>query len=203
MSVPGYSLGFVRTMNREAMKAYSEATPPIYVKYQGHYLGVGGVGKGVEQLAGSWPTKAIMLAQFPSPQAVSDFWWGPEYRAAAKLREGAVEVDVGRLEGTGAALPESAATPPYLILAQRGERVAAATALIERHGGVELVRGDASKVETLEGDLAGVSVTLAAFLSQEALQTFWIDPECQGLMQQLSQSGELNAFQLAGQPKSG
>jgi uncharacterized protein (DUF1330 family) len=190
-------------MNREAMQAYSAATPPIYVKYQGHYLGVGGVGRGVEHLVGDWPTQAVMLAQFPSPQAVSDFWWGPEYRAAAKLREGAVEVDVCRLEGTGAAPPESTATPAYLILAQRSGEVTLETALVERHGGVELVHGETARVETLEGDLSGVSVGLVAFPSGEALQAFWADPEAQGLVQKLSQSGELNAFRLAGQPKNG
>ena len=103
----GYSVAFARDMIPEKMKSYSASLPPIYEKYQGKYLAIGGQGRGVDWLAGDWKDRMIMIGEFPTPEAVGAFWWGPEYRESAKLREGAVTVDVGQVPGTDLAPGES------------------------------------------------------------------------------------------------
>ncbi len=57
----GYSLAFARDMVPARMAPYSAALPPIYQKFVGQYLAIGGPGRGVERLAGDWGERSIML----------------------------------------------------------------------------------------------------------------------------------------------
>jgi uncharacterized protein (DUF1330 family) len=172
----GYSLAFARDMIPAKMKPYSAALPPIYEKFRGGYLGIGATGRGVEPLAGDWGDRSIMLGQFPDAEAVSAFWWSPEYRAAAKLREGAVRVDVCKLAG---ATPR-ATDRIFLIAAFRpsGDDDAEwlmkkITAAISGHANV-LVAAPPSEVELLEGDdLTGSGVLILGYGSEAELALGW------------------------------
>jgi uncharacterized protein (DUF1330 family) len=95
----GYSLAFARNMVPARMGPYSSSLPPIYQRFSAHYLALGGPGRGVDRLHGDWGDRSLMVGQFPTYAAVAQFWWSPEYRAAAALRAGAVDVDVCRLAG--------------------------------------------------------------------------------------------------------
>ncbi len=170
----GFSLGFARNVKSDKMKDYSAALPPIYKKYGGHYLALGGSGRGVRALTETWNDRAIMLATFPSPQAVSGFWWSPEYRAAAKLREGAVDVDVCGLAGQAAA----PAHKFFLIAALRGPDQSLETLMppqedLARSGANILVSATGEEVEALEGDFADTSIVIIGFPDEAALTSLW------------------------------
>lgn len=91
-----------RLLDFPRMGAYSKALPPVYARYGGTYLAMGGPGRGVEWLDGPHRDRSLVLARFESVEAVQRFWWSPEYRAAAKLREGAGAFNVVALGGRAA-----------------------------------------------------------------------------------------------------
>lgn len=165
----GYSLAFARDMVPERMKPYSGALPPIYAEYQGRYLVLGAPGRGVEQLAGDWGPRALMIGQFPSVEAVRGFWWSPAYRSAAELRRGAVVVDVCALAGT---LPP-AGHATVLAAAMPAATAATLRAALEGAGATPIAFAAAGDLEVLEGDLRGLAVGLWSFADTAAAREAW------------------------------
>ena len=170
----GFSLGFARNVQSDKMKDYSAALPPIYKKYGGYYLALGGAGRGARPLTETWNDRAIMFAAFPSPQAVSGFWWSPEYRAAAKLREGAVEVDVCGLAGQTVKPGHKF----FLITALSGaghslDALMPSQDDLARSGADILVSASGDEVEALEGNFADTSIVIVGFPDEAALTRFW------------------------------
>lgn len=185
----GYSLAFARNMVQSRMAPYSAALPPIYRRFSAHYLALGGPGRGVERLHGDWGDRSLMIGQFPTYAAVADFWWSAEYRAAAALRAGAVEVDVCRLAGR--------VPPPghalVLVLAFRPADPAAIAALDAASRGCahgQLIAPlDPSGFEVLEGALAGWSIRVLSFADRPSLDADWLPIESA-----LASRGELQAY---------
>ncbi len=165
MAARGYSIAFARDMIPEKMKPYSSSLPPIYEKYQGKYLAIGGPGRGVEWLCGDWGNRMVMVGEFPTSEAVGAFWWGPEYRASAKLRKGAVTVDVAQVAGTDIA-PSTDHTV-FLLIA-----VAASTPITVCEGDT-VISALPESITTLEGDLSGLVLTMAGFKTREELDQAW------------------------------
>lgn len=163
----GYSIAFARDMIPEKMKAYSASLPPIYEKYSGKYLAIGGQGRGVDWLCGDWPDRMIMIGEFPSPCDVSDFWWSPEYRESVRLREGAVTVDVGAVPGTDQAPDEN--DKVFLLIVMDSETP------MTVDGGKALISATPGDITTLEGGLEGLSIKLVGFPSREDLDAAWKD----------------------------
>jgi len=73
--------------DREGFRAYSEALPPIYRKYGGHYLAVAPA-PSIEILEGEPERRSLVIARFDSAEAARTFWHSPEYAEAKRLREG-------------------------------------------------------------------------------------------------------------------
>lgn len=161
----GFSIAFARDMIPEKMKPYSSSLPPIYEKYQGRYLAIGGQGRGVDWLCGDWDNRMVMVGEFPSAKAVSDFWWGPEYRASAELRVGAVTVDVCQVGGTDVAPNPDHVV--FLLIAVPSERA------LECSTGDTILSASPDAVTTLEGGLDGMALTMVGFSSREDLDAAW------------------------------
>ena len=165
MVARGYSIAFARDMSPEKMKPYSSSLPPIYQKYQGKYLAIGGPGRGVDWLCGDWGNRMVMVGEFPTPEAVETFWWGPEYRASAKLREGAVTVDVVQVAGTDVA--PSMDHKIFLLIAVLAETP------ITVSGGDTVISAPPEHITTLEGNLSGLALTMVGFKTREQLDEAW------------------------------
>ncbi|MFZ8886437.1 MAG: DUF1330 domain-containing protein [Steroidobacteraceae bacterium] len=88
--------------DREGFRAYSEALPPIYHQYGGHYLAVAPAPL-IEILEGDPEGRSLVIARFDSADAARAFWHSPEYAAAKRLREGKGSFYVMLVEG----LPEA------------------------------------------------------------------------------------------------
>jgi len=161
----GYSIAFARDMIPEKMKPYSSSLPPIYEKYEGRYLAIGGPGRGVDWLCGDWGDRMVMVGEFPSAKAVGDFWWGPEYRASAELRVGAVTVDVCQVGGTDIAPDPNHVV--FFLIAVPSDRA------MECLTGDTILSASPDAVTTLEGDLSGLALTMVGFKSREDLDTAW------------------------------
>lgn len=196
MAQTGYSLAFARDMIPAKMKPYSSSLPPIYQKFQGGYLGIGASGRGVEVLAGDWGERSLMLGRFPSPQAVADFWWSPEYRAAAALREGAVRVEVCRLAGEAPRDGDRVFLVAVFGPVENAAAEALLTTLVRTAGpeaGVVVAAAPAS-VELLEGEaLAGHAVLILGYETPAELASGW------AALRPLLEAGDVavNAYSLA------
>lgn len=88
MEMRGYLMTIAQDVKPEMLGDYQAALPPIYKRFGGSYVALGGPHRGCNPV-GNAPPRSLMMAMFPSREAVSDFWWDPEYRAAVPLREGA------------------------------------------------------------------------------------------------------------------
>jgi len=161
----GFSIAVARDMMPEKMKPYSSSLPPIYEKFQGQYLAIGGQGRGVDWLTGDWSNRMIMVGEFPSAEAVGAFWWSDEYRASAKLRVGAVTVDVAQAAGTE--VPPSAAHTVFLMIFANAE------APVSVPDGDTIVSLGPEDFTVLEGDFAGSAITIVGFADRAALDACW------------------------------
>ena len=79
--MPAYLLVLGKAADRDRMAAYSRALPPVYSKYRGRYLALGGAGRGIDWLAGPVRDRSLVLARFDAFDDVLAFWWSEEYRA--------------------------------------------------------------------------------------------------------------------------
>ena len=89
-AAPGSGFMVVQGMFTDAAKAgaYSQALPPIYVRYGGFYLALSRP-DAIMVLAGDWAPKAVVIAAFGAHDGPETFWRSPEYTAAKALRAGA------------------------------------------------------------------------------------------------------------------
>lgn len=165
--IHGYSIAVARDMIPEKMKPYSSSLPPIYETYKGRYLAIGGQGRGVDWLTGDWSERMIMVGEFPTFDAVGAFWWSDEYRAAAKLRIGAVNVDVAQVPGNGIAPNVNHAV--FLLIFIEADRP------IDVPGGDTLVSVTPDQVTILEGQFGGTAITVAGFANRAALDAAWAE----------------------------
>ena len=99
---PAYLLVQGQVTDREGLKAYSAALPPIYRRYGGEYLALVPASL-VEVVEGSPENRSIVIARFPSRAAARAFWDSPEYAAVKGLREGKGTFFVTILDGLPAA----------------------------------------------------------------------------------------------------
>ncbi len=203
MASPGYLLVLGHSLDPEKMARYSAALPPIYEKYGGVYLGIGGPGRGVEHLEGQWFDHSLVLARFNSPEDVTKFWFSPEYEDAKKLRKDAGTFNVFVLTGNDNEAPEG--EPAYLISVYRTIDKEAyapmAEAEEEKFASRDifyLARAAYDDTERLEGDLIDHDFSVAVFPTQAAATNMWNDPGYQELRQNRAQIGAFNTFLVRG-----
>jgi len=101
----GYLMTIARNVAVERLGAYSAALTPLYAKFGGRYLAMGGPDRGVECVGASSP-RSVMLARFETLADIHAFWASPGYRAAVPLRDGCGEFTV--LAFSGEELPPTA-----------------------------------------------------------------------------------------------
>lgn len=187
--MPAYLLVLGKAADRDRMAAYSRALPPIYSKYRGRYLALGGAGRGIDWLAGPVRDRSLVLARFDAFEDVLTFWWSEEYRAAARLRERAGQFTVLGLPGEAADPARDApADAVYLIEATitrdalaYDDYVEGLDATIGAHGGRALVRARLPEFTALEGDALFDRMAVTFFPSRAALDACLADPRADAI----------------------
>ena len=82
--------------NEPQYQKYREAVVPLIVKHGGKPI-VGGAA--VEVLEGHHDKRPLVIFEFPSLEAIHDFWNAPDYGPVKKIREGAAVLDVWAVAG--------------------------------------------------------------------------------------------------------
>jgi uncharacterized protein (DUF1330 family) len=187
MAPPGYLLVLGHSLVPEKMAAYSAALPPIYEKYGGFYLGIGGPGRGVEHLEGLWFDHSLVLGRFN----------------AKKLRKGGGEFNVFKITGNEYEAPHG--EPAFLISIYRvldeDSYAPIAKAVDEKlfHRSVPyIIKATDKETERLEGDLIDHDFSVAAFPTQASATNFWNDPGFKELREARSQAAVVSSFLVRG-----
>lgn len=203
MASPGYLLVLGHSLDQEKMARYSAALPPIYEKYGGFYLGIGGPGRGVEHLEGAWFDHSLVLAHFNAPEDISKFWYSPEYEEAKKLRKDGGEFNVFKIAGNANEAPHG--EPAFIISVYRVLDKEAFVPYAEaeqeklRHRGLDyLAKADFDETERLEGDLMDHDFTVASFPTQASATSFWNDPGFKEIREGRAQVAAFNTFLVRG-----
>lgn len=203
MAPPGYLLVLGHSLDGEKMGRYSAALPPIYEKYGGFYLGIGGPGRGVEHLEGPWFDHSLVLAHFKAPEDVTTFWFSPEYEEAKKLRKDGGEFNVFKMAGNEHESPHG--EPAFLISVYRvfdAEAYAPLAAAEEdklTHRSIPyLAKATYDETERLEGDLVDHDFTIAAFPTQASATNFWNDPGHKEIREERAKVAAFNTFLVRG-----
>jgi len=91
-----YVIAMVRVDNPETYKEYTSRTPPTVKKYGGRFLTRGGE---VDTAEGEPFNDRLVLLEFPSKQAIHDWFADPEYQAAMKYRKASSEARILIIDG--------------------------------------------------------------------------------------------------------
>jgi len=83
-------------------RAYTAVVPALVSRFGGRYRVLGGH---TTRLEGDWPDVKTVVSEWPSRAAAQAFWDSPDYRAAAKLREGAGTFTIVLVDGVDEAKP--------------------------------------------------------------------------------------------------
>jgi uncharacterized protein (DUF1330 family) len=205
MTQPGYLLVVGHSLDRDKMARYSAALPPIYKAHKGHYLGIGGPGRGVELLEGEWKGHSAVLAHFPSRPPVSAFWNSKEYTEAKKLRRDGGIFDVFALEGQAA--PPANAGAYVLTFAKvhdaAGYRQAMTTEadLVAAAQLAYLVRAEPKAIERLEGS-GDYWVSAIVAPSPTAARSFWDSAAHRAMRIRRARAADVNALLVTATPPS-
>lgn len=78
-----YVLAEIEITNPDGYKEYTTAVPATIHKYGGKFLVRGG---NVEVLEGEWPQRRRVILEFPSKEAVKQWWDSPDYEKPKALR---------------------------------------------------------------------------------------------------------------------
>ncbi len=205
---PGYLLVIGTPLEHEGMERFQKNLPPIYADHQGYRLFMGNRSSGVTFLSGGLNNLSMMLARFPSPETVSEFWWSKDYRKAYIMRKNA-----GRFSAVG--LPGSVherKTIPvpggrgYLVAMAtphspgRWRRFADALATgLKNRGGTILIDAGPEAIERLESLLPGSHVFIAMLPSEAEAKEAWADLES-GLEELREAAEPVNIAVLSGLP---
>jgi uncharacterized protein (DUF1330 family) len=174
LQLPGYLLVVGKTTDRSKIGAYAAALPPIYASNNAYYLAIGGSGRGVTWLEGSWRDRSIIFGKFPNRAQVDAFWWGDAYRTAIRKRDNAGVFSVVALEGIAPLTLEGPGTGFVIVMTAPHDNSARQLALseraafsfkqgVERTGGQMLTSVERDHHTSMEGDTVFDRFAIAAW----------------------------------------
>ena len=169
MSSVGYLLVIGHSLILEKMVQYSAALPTIYDTFKGKYLALGGPGRGVECLHGSWTDRSLVLAEFSSVDSVKSFWHSKEYGEAKELRKGAGIFDVFTFSGEK--VQQDLQIAVFVIHLHRVNHELCPSQdrpLFKMPEAILLASVNSSSYNILEGDLDSYEIDVFGFTSHEA-----------------------------------
>jgi len=91
-----YIIGKVSITDPETYKKYADKTPALLEKHGGKFLVRGGE---VETLEGQAFTDRVVVIEFPSQQALQDWYNDPDYQAAMVFRHAASDGQILQVQG--------------------------------------------------------------------------------------------------------
>jgi uncharacterized protein (DUF1330 family) len=94
--MPAYMVVQINVIDPDKFARYREVVPRVVESFGGCYLVRGAT---VEVLEGSHDGRRFVLFEFPSVEAIKQFWYSPAYAEVKALRENAADIDVWAVPG--------------------------------------------------------------------------------------------------------
>ncbi|MGI9261694.1 MAG: DUF1330 domain-containing protein [Woeseiaceae bacterium] len=94
--MPAYVVSMMSISDPETYRKYTDRTPPIVEKYGGKFLARGGEILTVE---GEDYKDRMVILEFPSRQAILDWYADPEYEEARAFRHASSEARIFVIDG--------------------------------------------------------------------------------------------------------
>jgi uncharacterized protein (DUF1330 family) len=98
----GYFILQSKISDAAAMSRYRQAVMPLIERFGGRHIARAAV---VEVLEGRHDGRRLSIFEFPSLEAVHEFWNSADYIAVKELRRGAAEFDIWAVAGVAAEEP--------------------------------------------------------------------------------------------------
>lgn len=96
--MPAYLIIQIKfTAPKEKFGSYRDAVGPLAAEFGGRYLIAGGAK--VDPLEGSHDGRSLVMFEFPSMDALHEFWSSPRYADVKMLRQGLADLDVWAVPG--------------------------------------------------------------------------------------------------------
>ena len=95
--MPAYLLAQIRILHPEPWAAYRAAVVPLAQRFGGRQLVRGA--PNITVLEGAHDGRSLVVFEFPSMQAIEEFWASPEYVELKTMREGAADLDAWAVPG--------------------------------------------------------------------------------------------------------
>ncbi|WP_269078225.1 DUF1330 domain-containing protein [Sphingobium lactosutens] len=86
----------MKVISEEGLLEYRKAVKPLMEKFGAKPIIRGAK---IDLLEGQGADRPISLFEFPSMQALHDFWESPEYAAIKPLRAGSADIDIWAIPG--------------------------------------------------------------------------------------------------------
>ena len=94
--MPAYIIGRVRVTDWSRYAAYMQGTPGVVAQFGGRFLARGGE---VVTLEGAEETDRVVILEFPTREAATQFYHSEEYQRLKGLREGAATAQFLVIDG--------------------------------------------------------------------------------------------------------
>lgn len=92
-----YVISMIRVDDPETYKKYTALTPPTVKAHGGKFIARGGT---VDTVEGEPYTNRLVILEFPSKEAVEEWFASAEYQAARQYRDASSEARILVIEGT-------------------------------------------------------------------------------------------------------
>lgn len=92
-----YVISMIRVDDPETYKKYTSRTPPTVKAHGGRFLARGGT---VDTVEGEPFKNRLVVLEFPSKEAVKEWFESPEYQEAKQYRMASSEATILVIEGT-------------------------------------------------------------------------------------------------------
>lgn len=102
--MPAFLIADIAVEDAEAYAAYRDANPAIVNRFGGRYVALGGA---VAVLEGDWHPRRTVIIEFPSMDALHQFYDSPDYRELRKIRHASADSRLVAIE----TLPEPRERP--------------------------------------------------------------------------------------------
>jgi uncharacterized protein (DUF1330 family) len=94
--MPAYVISMMSIHDPETYRNYTDRTPTIVKKYGGKFLARGG---DITTVEGEEYNDRMVLLEFPSKQAIQDWFDDPDYQEAMTFRHAASKANIYVIEG--------------------------------------------------------------------------------------------------------
>ncbi|MDR3516883.1 MAG: DUF1330 domain-containing protein [Azospirillaceae bacterium] len=162
----------------QKLAEYEVAANPLLKKHGAKALTRAGADD-YDVIEGDWRPRRLVILEYPSLEAIHQFYNDPEFQPAKKARQAVPGAVANAIAVEG--VPSTRADGAYFVIdmtvfdPELMKQFEAANHMVQKHGGAFLVRSD--RYDVIEGNWRPQRILIEQFPSREAIHQMYDDPE--------------------------